>query len=118
MFINYCQTVENMLQKSLQALLVKEQVDYNEVISIIKKISNLTISSNYENYNQVTIKLSPESLACQNLISLFCANYQMIISRIVSLEDVLNYHNIKPMNNLHQISFHNTSFGERFSTIE
>jgi hypothetical protein len=107
-----------MVQRTLQALLVKEHVDYNEVNSIIKKISNLTISSNYENYSQVTVKLSPESLACQNLVNLFCANYQMIISRIISLEEVLTKNDIKPMNNLHHISFQNASFGERFSTIE
>ncbi len=118
MFLNYCQTVENMVQKTLQAYLTQEKVDYNEVIAIIKKISNLTISSNYEKYDQITIKLSPESLACQNLVNLFCANYQMIVSRIISLEDVLNYNNIKSLNNLHQISYHNASFGERFSTIE
>lgn len=107
-----------MVQKTLQALLVKDYVDYTEVISIIKKISNLTISSNYENYNNVTIKLSPESLACQNLVSLFCANYQMIISRIVSLQELLINHNIKPTNNLNQISFQNISFDDRFLAIE
>jgi len=40
-------------------------IDNREILNIIEQISNISIGSDMETSNNMLVKLSPESLACQ-----------------------------------------------------
>lgn len=89
LFLNYCQNIENLIQKSLKISLCKKIIDSKEVVDIVRGISSLSFSLNYENNGDVAdLKLSPESLACQSIVNLFCIAFNMLIVKMYSRPEV------------------------------
>ena len=82
LFLNYCQNIEGLIQKSLKVSLHKTIIDSKEVVGIIRNISSLSFSLNYESNEVVDLKLSPESLACQSIVNLFCIAFNMLIVKM------------------------------------
>ena len=70
--MHYCQNIENIIGKSLKNSLSKDMIDAKEIKSIIEQISKISIGSNMESSNNMVVKLSPESLACQVKKYLLC----------------------------------------------
>ena len=87
LFLHYCQNVDNLVRQSLQVSLSKDLIDYKEVLQLIEKISRMSITGDYEHSNTLSVKLSPETLACQNLVNIFCANYHIIVLKIITVEE-------------------------------
>jgi hypothetical protein len=44
---------------------MKDIIDFKEIKSIIEQISKISIGTDMESSNNMVVKLSPESLACQ-----------------------------------------------------
>ena len=80
LFLNYCKKIESLINRSLVRSMKRSPINYNEIISIIKHISDISIAnstkssnnsnennfkSNNSNNNNHQIKISPESIACQ-----------------------------------------------------
>ena len=79
--------MDNLVRQSLQVSLSKDLIDYKEVLQLIEKISRMSITGDYEHSNTLSVKLSPETLACQNLVNIFCANYHIIVLKIITVEE-------------------------------
>lgn len=81
LFLNYCQNVEELIQKTLNN--PNSVLDFKYVFATVKQISNLSFSSNSN------LKLSPESLACKNLVHLFCSILLRMIESEVNKKELV-----------------------------
>ena len=76
LFLNYCQNIEDSIDLIQKELNKQNPIDSNNIIRIVKQISNITFSS-----NSILI-LSPEALACKNLVDLF----NKVLLRMILIE--------------------------------
>lgn len=81
LFLNYCQNIDGLIQGSLKPLLTHDDVNSKEILDLVRQISSLSFDHNYEeSSNDISnLKLSPESLACQSIVNLFCITFNMLI---------------------------------------
>lgn len=91
LFLNYCQNIEGIIENSLKISLYKQVLEPKEIIDIIRQISSVSFALDFdalgENQNG-DLKLSPESLACQSIVNLFCITFNMLIVKLYSKENI------------------------------
>lgn len=91
LFLNYCQNIEGIIENSLKISLYKQVLEPKEIIEIIRQISSVSFALDYgatgENEKN-DWKLSPESLACQSIVNLFCITFNMLIVKLYSKENI------------------------------
>lgn len=91
LFLNYCQNIEGIIENSLKISLYKQVLEPKEIIEIIRQISSVSFALDYEAMGENERndwKLSPESLACQSIVNLFCITFNMLIVKLYSKENI------------------------------
>ncbi len=81
LFLNYCRAIEGLVQNSLRPA-INGGVESKEVLEIVRQISCVNFGVGYTVEDPSGLKLSPESLACQSIVNLFCITFNMLLVKL------------------------------------